>query len=207
MAKETQSTQGYWARQYIWHSQRHSQERRTLLQVFWPGEFCENCRQISQRILMANFFCELFHLVISGVSGPPPPKFTPKVHAQNCRHSSPISLSRTQNFVTAIFCLRGRPFLGGLQRSPQKYNEKSLEMSIFGPFGVFFDRFGCPRGLLRQTPKRSFLRVFWRFLESPETLRNGGLGRNFFCLQFGESSRGNTIGATGPRASEMEEGL
>ena len=39
----------------------------------------------------------------------PPKKLTPKIHVQNCRHSSPISLSWTQNLFTAIFCLRGRP--------------------------------------------------------------------------------------------------
>ena len=31
-AKETKTTQGYWPQQYIWHSERHSQERRTFLQ-------------------------------------------------------------------------------------------------------------------------------------------------------------------------------
>ena len=30
--QETKSTQGYWAQQYIWHSERHSQERRIFLQ-------------------------------------------------------------------------------------------------------------------------------------------------------------------------------
>ena len=28
--KETKNTQGHWAQPYIWHSERHSQERRTL---------------------------------------------------------------------------------------------------------------------------------------------------------------------------------
>ena len=31
--KETKNTQKYWAQQCIWHSERHSQERRTLLQT------------------------------------------------------------------------------------------------------------------------------------------------------------------------------
>ena len=31
--KETKNIQGYWAQQYIWHSERHSQEKRT---------FCKN---------------------------------------------------------------------------------------------------------------------------------------------------------------------
>ena len=39
----------------------------------------------------------------------PPKKFTPNIHVQNGRHSSPISLSGTHNLFTAIFCLRGRP--------------------------------------------------------------------------------------------------
>ena len=39
----------------------------------------------------------------------PPKKSTPKIHVQNCRYTSPISLSWTQNLFTAIFCLRGRP--------------------------------------------------------------------------------------------------
>ena len=30
--KETKNTQGYWAQQYIWYSERHSQERSILLQ-------------------------------------------------------------------------------------------------------------------------------------------------------------------------------
>ena len=30
--KETKNTRGHWAQQYIWHSERHSQERHTFLQ-------------------------------------------------------------------------------------------------------------------------------------------------------------------------------
>ena len=55
------------------------------------------------RILIANFSALFFQ------GFRPPQKFTPKIHVQNCRHSSPISLSWTQNLFTAIFCLRGRP--------------------------------------------------------------------------------------------------
>ena len=55
------------------------------------------------RILIAN----LLALFFQGFR--PPKKFTPKIHVQNCRHSSPISLSWTRNLFTAIFCLRGRP--------------------------------------------------------------------------------------------------
>ena len=32
MPKEGNDTQGYWAQHYIWHSERHSQQRRTFLQ-------------------------------------------------------------------------------------------------------------------------------------------------------------------------------
>ena len=31
-SKEAKNTQGYWAQQYVWHSERHSQEQRTFLQ-------------------------------------------------------------------------------------------------------------------------------------------------------------------------------
>ena len=61
------------------------------------------------RIFSASFSALLFQGFRS--PGPPPPKkkFTPKIHAQNCRHSYPMSLSQTQFFITPIFCLRGRP--------------------------------------------------------------------------------------------------
>ena len=55
------------------------------------------------RILIAIFLALFFQ------GFRPPKKFTPKIHVQNCWHSSPISLSWTQNLFTAIFCLRGRP--------------------------------------------------------------------------------------------------
>ena len=58
---------------------------------------------------MANFDSELFGLVFPGLQATQ--KFMPKIHVQNYRHSSPISLSWTQNLFTAIFCLRGRPTL------------------------------------------------------------------------------------------------
>ena len=54
------------------------------------------------------FFLWFFRPFFSRVSGSPI-KFTPKIRAQNCRHSSPISLSRTQNLFTPIFCLQRRP--------------------------------------------------------------------------------------------------
>ena len=81
--------------------------------LFWSGEFWENCR----RILIANFDSEffgpsfperIFRPFFSRTSAPPKnsrPKFTPR----NCRHSSPISLSRIQNLFTLLFCLQGIP--------------------------------------------------------------------------------------------------
>ena len=50
--------------------------------LFWPGEFWENCRRISQRVLMAIFFCEFFGLVFPGFRAPTKnsrPKFTPRI--------------------------------------------------------------------------------------------------------------------------------
>ena len=66
----------------------------------------------------------------------PPTKFTPKIHVQNCRHSSPISLSWTQNLFTAIFCLRGRPKKGSILKN--SIHGRSLESfhhrPLHGPF-------------------------------------------------------------------------
>ena len=57
-----------------------------------------------------DFFRNFFGLVFQGFRTPPPQKrITPKIHSQTCRHSSPISLSRTQHFCTPIFCFLGRP--------------------------------------------------------------------------------------------------
>ena len=47
------------------------------------------------------FWSRLFRPCFSRVSGLPK-KFTPKIHAQTCWHSSPISLSRTQFFFTPL---------------------------------------------------------------------------------------------------------
>ena len=75
------------------------------------------------RILIANFSALFFQ------GFRPPKKFMHKIHIQNCRHSSPISLSRTQNKFTAIFCLQGRPilFLG---------NSMTIEFGNFANFTV-----------------------------------------------------------------------
>ena len=64
------------------------------------------------RISIANFSALFFQ------GFRPPKEFTPKIHVQNCRHSSPISFSWTQNLFTAIFCLRGRPTFSGGPKFP-----------------------------------------------------------------------------------------
>ena len=84
------------------------QRRFGVIFLFWSGDFQENCRRIFQRILMGKVFREFFGLLFPGFQ-PPPAKIPANIHAQNRRHSSPISLSRTQDFFTPIFCLQGRP--------------------------------------------------------------------------------------------------
>ena len=64
------------------------------------------------RTLIANFSALFF----KGFR--PPKKFTPKIHVQNCRHSSPISPSWTQNLFTAIFSAYGGDQAFGGQRKP-----------------------------------------------------------------------------------------
>ena len=76
--------------------------------------------------MLAKSFRKFFGLVFLGFQPPPPRKITPKIHAQNCRHSL-ISLSRTQDFFTPIFCSqrrskncdnfrsRGKPDIGKFQ--------------------------------------------------------------------------------------------
>ena len=86
--------------------------------IFWPrryaeriwGEFFILVRRILGKLpanFSANLIANFDALFFQGIR--PPKTFTPKIHVQNCRHSSPISLSRTQNLFKAIFCLRGRP--------------------------------------------------------------------------------------------------
>ena len=70
---------------------------------FGPANFRKIAGEFWWRILIASFSALFFQ------GFRPPQKITPKIHVQNCRHSSPISLSWTQNLFTAIFCLRGRP--------------------------------------------------------------------------------------------------
>ena len=65
---------------------------------------------MSQRILMVNFFCEIFDLVFQGFRPPPPPppksshpEFTPELVG------IPLQFHFLEHFFTLIFCLRGRP--------------------------------------------------------------------------------------------------
>ena len=94
---------------------------------FWSGESSENCPQVMQsrfgvnfdlgpanfRKIVAKFLSEFFQrffsanclaLFLQGFR--PPRKFTPKLHAQDCRHSSPISHFEP-NFFHAAFLLMG----------------------------------------------------------------------------------------------------
>ena len=99
---------------------------------FGPANFAQIAGEFLSefwwRILIANFSALFFQ------GFRPPRKFTPKIHVQNCRHSSPISLSWTQNLFTAIFCLRGRPKIANrnlpLRGSESlRTSEKSLKTS------------------------------------------------------------------------------
>ena len=76
--------------------------------LFWSGEFEENCRRISQRILMANLDSEFFGLVFPGFQA------TQKIHAQNSRPELSALLSNftflNPKFIHGDFLLtRGGP--------------------------------------------------------------------------------------------------
>ena len=72
--------------------------------LFWPGEYLGKL----PANLSANFDDEIFTRIFQpcNFQGLRPPQ---KIHAQNRRHSSPISRSRTQHLFTSIFSLLGRP--------------------------------------------------------------------------------------------------
>ena len=73
--------------------------------LFWPGEFWETCRRISQRILMANFDSEFLGLVFPGFQA------TQKIHAQNSRPEMSAFLSNftflNPKFIHGDFLLTG----------------------------------------------------------------------------------------------------
>ena len=71
--------------------------------LFGFGEFRQSSANFSVNF-DGEIFLQVFRPCFSGVSAPPPPK----IHAHNCRHLSPISLSRTQHLCTPIFCLRAQ---------------------------------------------------------------------------------------------------
>ena len=75
--------------------------------VFWKGRFyfgLANSRRIAHTFHKLSQ--QIFRPCCSRLQPPPP-----KIHAQNGRHSSPISDFGTPKCFTPIFCLRGRSFL------------------------------------------------------------------------------------------------
>ena len=74
-----------------------------------------NFRKLAGKFL-SEFWWKVFPAIFSALffqSLWPTKQIAPKIHAQTCRHSYAISLSRTQRFFTAIFCLWGRPIFWG----------------------------------------------------------------------------------------------
>ena len=67
-----------------------------------------NFRKIAGEFLSESRWRMLIAKISALFSGSPK-KITPKIHAQTCWHSSPISLPQTQTVFTPIFCLRVRP--------------------------------------------------------------------------------------------------
>ena len=94
---------------------------------FGPANFRKIAGEFWWRILMANFDSEFFGLVFPGFQATQ--KITPKIHVQNCGHSSPISLSWTLNLFTAIFCLQGRP----TNRCKPRADSRHLRSEIITP--------------------------------------------------------------------------
>ena len=68
--------------------------------LFWSGEFEENRRRISQRILMANFDSDFFGLVFPWFQA------TQKIHAQNSRPELSAFLSNFTFFEPKIYSRR-----------------------------------------------------------------------------------------------------
>ena len=89
---------------YITWSRRYA-ERIWGDFFFWSGEFQENCRRISQRILMANFDSEFVGLVFQGFQA------TQKIHTQNSRPELSAFLSNftflNPKFIHGDFLLTG----------------------------------------------------------------------------------------------------
>ena len=73
--------------------------------LFWSGELWENCRRISQRILMANFDSEFFGPIFPGFQAPQ------KIHTQNSRPELSAFLSNftflNPKFIHGDFLLAG----------------------------------------------------------------------------------------------------
>ena len=92
---------GGWLPQFAWSISKilvPTLCRADLGWIFYFG--AANFRKICQRISMANFDSDFFGLVFPGFQATP--KNHAKIHVQNCRHSSPISLSWTQNLLSSF---------------------------------------------------------------------------------------------------------
>ena len=102
--------------------------------LFWPSEFEENCRWISQRNLMANFDSEFFGLVFPGFQAHPKnsrPKFTSRIVGipLQCHFLEPTIYSRRfsayvgdqdffRGFQRGVFVRGGEISIIGVVRAP-----------------------------------------------------------------------------------------
>ena len=97
--------------------------------LFLSGEFQENCRRISQRILMANFDSEFSALFLQGFR---PPK---KIHAQNSRPELSALLSNftflNPKFIHGDFLLTGETKIIGGQKGPTKPKNRTNSTKEF----------------------------------------------------------------------------
>ena len=86
----------------------------------------------------------MFGPVSSGASGPPPPK--KKIHAQNCRHSSPISHYLTQFLFMPIFCSRGgyqKMATRNFAKVPWEFTKSTFGVSTSGTSRPCIAQCGC----------------------------------------------------------------
>ena len=132
------------------------------------GEFLS---EFSRRILIA-----IFRPCFSRVSGHPK-KFTPKIHVQNCWHSSTTSLSWAQNSVD---CKRGR------RKGATSKNVKNRQ-KVSKSFSTLFDNFRAGQKtskIIKKCQKvfRHFSTIFARHLFSGPFCNP--LKKNFYSRRF-----------------------